>query len=368
MKRNLSTSLIVLLLQACAIHAATYYVSPLGNDADPGTLKKPFATIAKASSKLKPGDTCFLREGIYRETLEPKTSGTRQAPITFTNYKDERAILRGDDLISGWKKEEGGVYSADLPWSLGERNQLFADGQMIHEASWPALGDKPLFKPAWAAAEGGSQTTLICGKIPGTAADWKGAQIWCAGGHKWICWSAYVSDFNPTTHTLRFEPPEEASRHFYHAKKGSRFVLRGVRAALKKPGQWYCDKVTKRVFLIPPVGSDMESLVVSAKRRNYAIDLAGRSYITIRGLEFCGAGLLTDDKSTNRKDFLPAARAVLKPGRRRTERRLNSPSLLLKSPWAFPQNINSLWLVNKLIDVCSLVNKDGGSEDIIFYT
>jgi len=296
-----NTILMVALLQAGAVQAATFYVSPSGNDANPGTLEKPFATLKQASSQLKPGDTCFLREGVYRETLTPKTSGTQKAPITFTTYKDERVILRGDDLISGWKKEKGGVYSADLPWSLGERNQLFADGQMIHEASWPALGDKPLFKPAWAESEGGSKTTLICGKIPGTAADWKGAQIWCAGGAKWICWSGYVTGYNPRTHTLSFDPPKGRSQPVYHATKGSHFVLRGVRAALKKPGQWYCDKIRKRVFLIPPVGSDMESLLVSAKRRNYAIDLAGRSYITIRGLEFCGAGLLTDDKSTNNR-------------------------------------------------------------------
>ena len=299
MKKHLSISLIAWVLQASVLHAASYYVSPSGSDANSGTLEKPFATIAKASSTLKPGDTCFLREGVYRETLTPKMSGSKNAPITFTNYKDERAVLRGDDLITGWKEEKGGVYSAELPWSLDERNQLFVDGQMIHEATWPALGDKPLFKPYRAKADGGSKTTLTCKKIPGTAADWKGAELWCAGGAQWICWTISVTGYDPNTHTLTFEPSKRLSKHWYQVKKGSPFVLRGVRAALKKPGQWYYDKALQRVFVIPPAGTDMKKTIISAKRRGVAINLADRSYIHIRDLEFCGAGLLTDETSTH---------------------------------------------------------------------
>jgi hypothetical protein len=298
MKKYLSASLLALLIQASAVHAATYYVSPSGNDANPGTLRKPFATIAQASSKLKPGDTCYLRKGVYRETLTPKMSGTEKAPITFTSYKGERAILQADDVISRWKKEKDGVYSAKLSWSLDERNQLFVDGQMIHEATWPALGDKPLFKPHRARADGGSKTTLTCKKIPGNASDWKGAELWCGGGAQWICWTAHVTGYDPKTHTLTFEPHKQFSNKWYQIKKGSPFVLRGVRAALKEPGQWYYDKASKRVFVIPPAGKNIKSTVISAKRRGVAINLSARSYIHIRNIEFCGAGLLTDKKSS----------------------------------------------------------------------
>ncbi len=41
--------------------AADYYIAKNGNDNDPGTLNKPFASIAHAIKKIKKGDICFIR-------------------------------------------------------------------------------------------------------------------------------------------------------------------------------------------------------------------------------------------------------------------------------------------------------------------
>jgi hypothetical protein len=46
----------------------TFYVSPTGNDKNPGTKDQPFATIQKAQSHLHPGDTVYLRGGTYHLT------------------------------------------------------------------------------------------------------------------------------------------------------------------------------------------------------------------------------------------------------------------------------------------------------------
>ena len=44
-----------------AEEASAYYVNPAGSDSNPGTIDRPFATLAKAASVLQPGDTCYLR-------------------------------------------------------------------------------------------------------------------------------------------------------------------------------------------------------------------------------------------------------------------------------------------------------------------
>ena len=44
---------------------AQSYVAPNGDDANPGTKEKPYGTFLKAISEVSPGDTIFVRGGIY---------------------------------------------------------------------------------------------------------------------------------------------------------------------------------------------------------------------------------------------------------------------------------------------------------------
>ena len=281
---------------------AEYFVSPQGSDEADGSRAHPFATIAKAAGVLKPGDTCFLRAGVYRETLRPKHSGLPGAEITYSNWQNEKAILTGADIIRGWQEQENGIYAASMPWSLDHANQFFADDQMLQEACWPAPGENPLFAPNRATASGGSDSTLTCDQIPGPEDIWKEARLWCAGGAAWICWNAEVTAYDATTHTLTFKPPLDGwynTPQFYRPRKGNLFALRGIRYALQTPGQWYYDKQAKQVLIIPPADTDIHTLFIEAKRRINAIDLSDRSYIHIRDIGIHAAGIRTDDQSSN---------------------------------------------------------------------
>src|SRR5438067_4451934 len=70
-----------------------YYVATAGNDANAGTsLAAPFATIAKAVSvAVTPGDTIFVRSGIYTvsSTVKITKSGTAAKHIVLTVYKPD---------------------------------------------------------------------------------------------------------------------------------------------------------------------------------------------------------------------------------------------------------------------------------------
>lgn len=58
--------------------------SPNCSDVGPGTAEQPYCTIARATSRLLPGQTLYLGDGSYPEQLSLKTSGTASAPITVT--------------------------------------------------------------------------------------------------------------------------------------------------------------------------------------------------------------------------------------------------------------------------------------------
>jgi hypothetical protein len=69
------------LSSACLSNAQPYVVSATGNDVNPGTLEKPFATLQRAQQAVrqKRGDVC-LRGGTYYLTppvVTASDSGTK---------------------------------------------------------------------------------------------------------------------------------------------------------------------------------------------------------------------------------------------------------------------------------------------------
>lgn len=87
--------------------AKDWYVAPTGSDKQPGTLEQPFATLKRAQETVAPGDSVFLRggtyalkesqiaysRGIFARVILLDKSGTRDKPITYRAYQDERPVL-----------------------------------------------------------------------------------------------------------------------------------------------------------------------------------------------------------------------------------------------------------------------------------
>jgi hypothetical protein len=93
---------------------ARFYVSPSGNDANPGTLERPWRTIGKAAASLAAGDTVLVRAGTYRERVLPQNSGRPDAYISFTAYPDEQPLLDGKGIAV--PKDEGLFTLTDLSY------------------------------------------------------------------------------------------------------------------------------------------------------------------------------------------------------------------------------------------------------------
>lgn len=92
------------------VFGGDFYVSPEGDNANPGTFEQPWRTIAFATcggafecpettvnpNLLQRGDTLFLRAGTYTESgIRFVNSGTENETIRIKNYGDEEAIVDG---------------------------------------------------------------------------------------------------------------------------------------------------------------------------------------------------------------------------------------------------------------------------------
>jgi hypothetical protein len=80
--------------------AADYYVSISGKDTNPGTEILPWRTIQKAADTLSPGDTAWVRKGIYRERVTVNVSGNAaDGFVSFKACPGERPIIDGARFV-----------------------------------------------------------------------------------------------------------------------------------------------------------------------------------------------------------------------------------------------------------------------------
>ena len=71
-----------LVLPFAAAHAATYYVSPTGNDGNSGSASSPWRSLQKAANTVRAGDVVLAANGTYAG-MSISADGTASAPITF---------------------------------------------------------------------------------------------------------------------------------------------------------------------------------------------------------------------------------------------------------------------------------------------
>jgi len=109
-KVRLTAVLVLTFLITSVSWASTFYVDAVnGKDANTGrSAASPWKTIAKVNSfHLKPGDAVLLkRDGIWKETLTVKQSGTSSGIIKFGAYGTGNR-----PVIDGSMKRSYGIYS-----------------------------------------------------------------------------------------------------------------------------------------------------------------------------------------------------------------------------------------------------------------
>ena len=89
------------------VSAETYEVAqrnPQASDSGGGTTEQPWKTISKAANTVKPGDKVIICDGVYREGVVVKTSGTAQAPIIFETAPGAHVVITGADHLVDWQK------------------------------------------------------------------------------------------------------------------------------------------------------------------------------------------------------------------------------------------------------------------------
>lgn len=93
-------NIIFALLITFNINAQEFHIATNGNDSNSGSSAQPWKTIQHAMEELEPGNTVYIHQGTYTNSLYLDVSGSEGQMITFENYEDDEVIIDGSNFSS----------------------------------------------------------------------------------------------------------------------------------------------------------------------------------------------------------------------------------------------------------------------------
>ena len=267
--------------------AQPYFVAPNGNDANSGTLGKPFATLQRAQQAVrqKHGDV-FLRGGTYYLpaplVFTDEDSGTKDVPAVFQNYRDEKPVVSGGVQLDhlDWQPFTNGIFRAQVPADLQTEEIFVNDERQI-------LARYPNFNPKAEYFDGFAPDAISMER----AARW----VDPAGGYFHAMHPARWGDFTwriigkDTNNQVKLEGGWQNNRGAA-AHPQLRFV-ENIFEELDAPGEWFLNSKTHTLYFYPSAGLDLKKAVVEATRLRTLVEFHGDEqhpvkWITMRGLIF----------------------------------------------------------------------------------
>jgi hypothetical protein len=326
-----------------------FYVSPEGNDMNPGTVEQPFKSIEKAQETVrnyKQGKTklpdgriiVYLRKGIYpvHQTIEltGDDSGTKNCPVIYRAYPDEEVRFIGGEVVSNFKplSDETAksrinksfhdkIRQADLkalgifdfgsikPTGFGHECQpagleLFFNGEPMTLARYPNAGEwikiasvpqsGELVNPG---EERVSRFGISSGKHYGRfeyngdrPSSWlKEKDIWLHGYWTWDWADSYIKVDKIDTQKREFIIAEP--HHIYGYVREQRYYALNIMEELDSPGEWYLDRETGMLYFFwPPTEGEQDVAMVSVLE-NLMVKMDSSEYVNLEGIIFeCSRG------------------------------------------------------------------------------
>ncbi|MCX6877758.1 MAG: PDZ domain-containing protein [Verrucomicrobia bacterium] len=282
----------VVLLSVCSLASAEMpgaklFVAPNGQDANPGTLDQPFATLQRAQQAARKvagreAVTVMMREGTYYlpETLvlTAEDSGSQAAPIIYQAYEQEQAVISGGIRMRNlkWEPYQDGIMQAKMPAGF-TTDQLFANGERQPMARYPDFDPKERHFNGWSKDAFG----------PERAARWKdpaGGFIHALHGNEWGGMHYVITGKGPDnkiTYEGGWQNNRTSSMH------DIRFV-ENVFEELDAPGEWFLNSRQNMLYFYPPAGLDLATATIEAVRLKHLIELRGTEQAPVRFVCFKG--------------------------------------------------------------------------------
>ena len=281
------TCFVILVFSALHVSAKDFYVdAENGKDSNPGNLEKPFRTIQQAASEMADGDYCFIRSGVYRETVTPEADN-----LTFKSYEDEYVLITGLDIVRNWKPYKDSLLQAPAEIKI---SQVFVDGNRMNWGRYPDEDGNMLnlddLDRVYIPSEKPTGKVSFENMDPCPTDYWKGAHfVGLPTERNW--WTAHtgriVSSSGKEIHCEDISGLWKNPK-FQFTGNGAGYII-GHLNAVDAPGEWHWQDNT--LYLFPPDATDLKTSLIEGRTRIHGFNLTDKSGITLEGLHFKAADI-----------------------------------------------------------------------------
>jgi hypothetical protein len=283
---------VLLLLSASSMHAAVeLYVSPTGNDTNPGTRDRPLASLDHArqvvAQRADPAQpvTVFLAGGTYYLSdtfvFQAADSGTKDAPITYAALPGQTPVISGGQKLQlTWSVYRDGICQAAVPPGT-TADQLFVNGRRQIMARYPN------FDPNAAQFNGTAADAFSASR----AARWADPN----GGFMHAMHSALWGDMHylitgkGTQGNLAYVGGWQNNRRSQPHRQ-FRFV-ENIFEELDALGEWFLNTKTSTLYFYPPADVKLDAATIEFVRLRHLVEFRGTQkepvrFITLQGITF----------------------------------------------------------------------------------
>ncbi|MBB6732963.1 right-handed parallel beta-helix repeat-containing protein [Cohnella zeiphila] len=287
------------------------YVRADAEEDGDGSQERPFRTIAAAQEAvrgvLRAGHegsiTVSVGGGVY-ELAEPlrfgsEDAGGEQCRVAYEGEPGDRPVLLGGTVLSGWEPWRAGIWRTKVP--AGRRFQtLYADGERVVKARWPASGYMRSATVPGREREGIGFREEDLADTLAAELETGGLQVYVWPGEgewNWLCETIPVRRIDAAARFIEFARPS-----VWSIGEGSRYYLQGSLRFLLGPGQFHLDEADGWLYYRPAEGvPDRQRVVAPIVLR--ILDIQGESMgRPVSGLSFRNLELACTDC---RDDYQP---------------------------------------------------------------
>lgn len=273
-----------------------YFVAPDGADANPGTKRKPFATLRRARDAARAsGGTSILMRGGTHYLPEPLVLTEADSGTTWRSATGELAVVSGGiKLILGWGTYRNGIWKANVPSGL-HFDQLFLNGVRQHRARYPNADPSVRHFSGYA-------EDAFSNERAERWADPSGAVLHAMHKHEWGDFHYRVLG-KSAEGTLEYEGGWQNNRRL--GIHDTYRMVENVFEELDAPGEWFHNEKQSVLYFMPPVGVEMKTATVEVVRHKNLIELQGARDVILRGLTFRHAAhsFMENDEPLLRSDW-----------------------------------------------------------------
>jgi hypothetical protein len=286
------------------IHAQKIYLSPAGNDNNPGTIERPLASLSKAherslelrkvNSGTEPieviaiGGEYQMREPLF---LTNEDSGTPSAPLIFKAEEGSIAVFTGGVKIQGFERVNSKLWKAFIPeverygWYF---EQFFVNGKRAVRARTPNENFFFVKNITETVVEKGTGRSpeLAVQKIFLDSTDAEFFNSFSEGDFRDAVITFYHKWDNTRKHVYEFDRSRSAIFTIGSGMKPwnlldskTRYFVENYKEALDAPGEWFLER-SGNLYYIPREGENIWSSTFFVPCIN--------DFISIRGNEKSG--------------------------------------------------------------------------------